>query len=533
MSETDQQPEPIRLGWEEWLGLPNLGLPTLRAKVDTGARTSALHAFDIEAFGSSRAPKVRFGVHPIPGRDDISITCSAPVVDRREVTSSNGEIEMRYVIETMVDVGDGQSWPIEVTLTDRATMASRMLLGRQALRDDVVVQPTERFLRPERKFDVYTTRKIKQVAPRRALRIAVLSREANNYSTKRLVHEGEERGHSVEIIDTTRCYMAINALAPEVHYDGKRLPRYDAVIPRIGASITPYGTAIVRQFETLGTYCLNSSAGISASRDKLHAHQVLAGQKVGMPTTAFAASPKDTSNLIGLVGSAPDRETSGKHAGQGRRAGRNQEGRRIRDRRVSGSQGELPRPAIRQGGRRRGHSLFRHCRQGRGVDEAHLGWRRFPLEPAPRRIGGGHPDFAGRAPRGGQGRQGLWAGRCRGGPLALRRRAESARSQQLSGPRRHREGQQEEPGRQAVRSYRGTGAPRPVASEKETGLIDDGRPAPPFTPPPHILYERSGINRETRNDRPEPTLGRRTADQALDHRSPALRPDRGSVPIRV
>jgi ribosomal protein S6--L-glutamate ligase len=305
MSETDQHPEPIRLGWEEWLGLPNLGLPTLRAKVDTGARTSALHAFDIEAFGSSRAPKVRFGVHPIPGRDDISITCSAPVVDRREVTSSNGEIEMRYVIETMVDVGDGHSWPIEVTLTDRATMASRMLLGRQALRDDVVVQPTERFLRPERKFDVYTTRKIKQVAPRRALRIAVLSREANNYSTKRLVHEGEERGHSVEIIDTTRCYMAINALAPEVHYDGKRLPRYDAVIPRIGASITPYGTAIVRQFETLGTYCLNSSAGISASRDKLHAHQVLAGQKVGMPTTAFAASPKDTSNLIGLVGSAP------------------------------------------------------------------------------------------------------------------------------------------------------------------------------------------------------------------------------------
>ncbi|MDR9428841.1 MAG: 30S ribosomal protein S6--L-glutamate ligase [Salibaculum sp.] len=305
MSETDTPPEPIRLGWEEWLGLPNLGLPTLRAKVDTGARTSALHAHEIETFGSARAPKVRFDVHPIPGRDDISITCSAPVVDRREVTSSNGEIEMRYVIETMVDVGEGQTWPIEVTLTDRATMASRMLLGRQGLRDDVIVQPTERFLRPERGFEVYTTRRIKQVAPRRALRIAVLSREANNYSTKRLVHEGEERGHTVEIIDTTRCYMAINALAPEVHYDGKRLPRYDAVIPRIGSSITPYGTAVVRQFENLGTYCINGSSGIAASRDKLHAHQVLAGQKVGMPTTAFAASPKDTSNLIGLVGSAP------------------------------------------------------------------------------------------------------------------------------------------------------------------------------------------------------------------------------------
>jgi ribosomal protein S6--L-glutamate ligase len=99
--------------------------------------------------------------------------------------------------------------------------------------------------------------------------------------------------------------MAINALAPEVYYDGKRLPRYDAVIPRIGATVTSYGTAVLRQFETLGTYCVNGSAGITASRDKLHAHQVLAAQKIGMPTTAFAASPKDTGNLMALVGTAP------------------------------------------------------------------------------------------------------------------------------------------------------------------------------------------------------------------------------------
>ncbi|PVA06127.1 30S ribosomal protein S6--L-glutamate ligase [Thalassorhabdomicrobium marinisediminis] len=295
----------IRLGWEEWLGLPDLGLPTIKAKVDTGARTSALHAFDIETFGPATKPKVRFAIHPVPGREDLTIPCSALVVDRREVTSSNGETEMRYVIETLLDAGNGQSWPIEVTLTDRGGMASRMLLGRQGLREDVIVQPTERFLLPERSYDVYSAKRIKAVTPNRALRIAVLSREPNSYSTKRLVHEGEERGHSVEIIDTTRCYMAINALAPEVHYDGKRLPRYDVVIPRIGASITAYGTAVLRQFETLGTYCVNGSAGITASRDKLHAHQVLAAQKIGMPTTAFAASPKDTSNLIGLVGTAP------------------------------------------------------------------------------------------------------------------------------------------------------------------------------------------------------------------------------------
>ena len=107
------------------------------------------------------------------------------------------------------------------------------------------------------------------------------------------------------VIDTTRCYMAINALAPEVHYDGKRLPRYDAVIPRIGASVTSYGTAVIRQFESIGTYCVNGSEGITASRDKLHAHQILARNRIGMPMTAFAASPKDTDNLIGLVEGAP------------------------------------------------------------------------------------------------------------------------------------------------------------------------------------------------------------------------------------
>jgi len=303
--DADDAPQPIRLGWDEWLGLPDLGLPTIRAKVDTGARTSALHAYDIETFGPATKPKVRFAVHPIPGRDDLTIPCSATIVDRREVTSSNGEVEMRYVIETTLDAGDGVSWPIEMTLTDRTTMASRMLLGRQALRDDIVIAPAEKFLRPERSYDVYTGRRMKAASAPRALRIAVLSREPNSYSTRRLVNEGENRGHTIEIIDTTRCYMAINALAPEVHYDGTRLPRYDAVIPRIGASITPYGTAVVRQFETLGTYVVNGSDGITASRDKLHVHQLLARHRIGMPTTAFAASPKDTSNLIGLVGTAP------------------------------------------------------------------------------------------------------------------------------------------------------------------------------------------------------------------------------------
>ncbi|SFP10652.1 30S ribosomal protein S6--L-glutamate ligase [Tranquillimonas alkanivorans] len=294
----------FRLGWEEWVSLPDLGLPALKAKVDTGARTSALHAYEIEPFGPAARPRVRFMVHPVPGRSDLAIPCSAEVLDRREVTSSNGETELRYVIQSEISVG-GRTWPIELTLTDRGTMAYRMLLGRQALSEDIVVSPGDSFCQPSLTYDVYHSTRVREVAPDRTLRIAVLSREGHSYSTRRLVAEGEKRGHVVEVIDTTRCYMTINSLAPEVHYDGKRLPRYDAVIPRIGASITPYGTAVIRQFETIGTYCVNGSEGIAASRDKLQAHQVLARHRIGMPTTAFAASPKDTGNLIQLVGAAP------------------------------------------------------------------------------------------------------------------------------------------------------------------------------------------------------------------------------------
>jgi len=300
---TADTPQPLQFGWEEWVALPGLGVPALKAKVDTGARTSALHAFDIETFGPASKPKVRFTVHPIPGRDDLVIPCSATIIDRRDVTSSNGDKEMRYVISSTLAV-NGQSWPIEITLTNRHGMASRMLLGRRALKDHISIVATDRFMQPELSYDVYHTAKMRSAQPNRALRIAVLSRE-DNYSTRRLVSEGEARGHTVEVINTTRCYMAINAMSPEVHYDGKRLPRFDAVVPRIGASITPYGTAIIRQFETIGTYCVNSSAGITSSRDKLYAHQLMARAKIGMPNTAFAASPLDTSNLMGLVGTAP------------------------------------------------------------------------------------------------------------------------------------------------------------------------------------------------------------------------------------
>lgn len=137
------------------------------------------------------------------------------------------------------------------------------------------------------------------------MKIAILSRDGSLYSCKRLREAAEDRGHSIDIIDPLSCYMNINPAAPTIHYRGRQLERYDAVIPRIGSAITFYGTAVLRQFELLGSYPLNESVAITRARDKLRSLQLLARQGIDLPITGFAHSPDDTGDLIELVGGAP------------------------------------------------------------------------------------------------------------------------------------------------------------------------------------------------------------------------------------
>jgi len=293
----------LPLGWEEWVGLPGLNLPAIKAKVDTGARTSALHAVAVEPFGTDKNPQVRFIMHPDPDDPSLEVMCSGKVIDRRQVTSSNGESELRYVIRSDIAIG-GRTWSIDLSLTNRETMASRMLLGRSALTENISVDPSMRFVQPELSFKAYKRRR-KKDARKRPLRIAILTQSPKNWSNRAMIQAAEARGHVIECIETTSCYMAINKSSPAVHYNGEPLPRYDAVIPRIGSSITFYGLSVVRQFEAMGVYCLNSAAAIGNSRDKLLAHQVLASHRLGMPATAFASTTRDTKELIKLVGGAP------------------------------------------------------------------------------------------------------------------------------------------------------------------------------------------------------------------------------------
>jgi len=303
MAKRAKQKGLIPVGWEEWVALPEIGLSAIKAKIDTGARTSALHAFSVEEIGTGRNRRIRFGIHPIPENPEIEIYCTAQWVGEREVTSSNGYTEVRPVIRTILSLG-GEQWPIEVTLTNRETMSYRMLIGRSAMQDKLIINPFEAQLTGELSPSLYAGEHL-QNDDDRPLRIAILSREPDSYSTSRLVDTAIARGHDVQVINTTRCYMNITSTKPEIHYQGKVLEPFDAVIPRIGSSITFYGMALVRQFEMMGVYCLNGSTAIGCSRDKLYAHQLLARAGIGMPVTGFAHSPSDVKDMLKSVGKAP------------------------------------------------------------------------------------------------------------------------------------------------------------------------------------------------------------------------------------
>ncbi|WP_049780875.1 ATP-dependent zinc protease family protein [Hahella chejuensis] len=137
--------EHLVVGWREWVALPELGIPRIKAKVDTGARTSALHAFELESYESPMGTRVRFAIHPVQGDSEKVIECDAAVIDRRMVSDSGGHREMRFVISTLLQVG-GYAWPVEMTLTNRDSMRFRMLLGRTAMEGRIQVNPAASYL---------------------------------------------------------------------------------------------------------------------------------------------------------------------------------------------------------------------------------------------------------------------------------------------------------------------------------------------------------------------------------------------------
>ncbi|MEM0542474.1 30S ribosomal protein S6--L-glutamate ligase [Flavobacterium sp. j3] len=295
----------IILGSEEWCSFPELGIPAIKARVDSGAKTSALHAINIAPFIKDDENWVKFDINPIQNNLKTVIHCQARLIDKRIVKSSSGFREQRYVIQTTLKIGI-ESWEIEMTLTNRDSMGFRMLLGREAMSGRILVDPEQKYLLGQTTSESLKSLYINAIVNKSGLRIGLLASNPELYSNKRIMEAGEMRGHEMHFLNIKECYMKLDADKPEIHYrGGKILDNFDAIIPRIRPSITFYGCALTRQFEAMKVYCLNSAAAITQSRDKLFSLQLLLHHGVDIPTTGFANSPLDTDDLIKMVGGSP------------------------------------------------------------------------------------------------------------------------------------------------------------------------------------------------------------------------------------
>lgn len=277
----------------------------IKARVDSGAATSSLHAFNIVPFQRDGALWISFEVHPLQNDRSVVVRHEAPVLEQRGVRNTSGISETRYVIQEELVLGE-QRWPIELTLTNRDAMGYRMLLGREAMVGRVLVDPEGSHqlgeVEPADLEAMYAALRTE----RTGLRIALLASDAELYSNRRLLEAGEERGHRMEFLNVKQCYMRLDPQNSEMHYRGGNvLERIDAVIPRIRPSVTFYGCAITRQFESMGIRVLNAAEPIKRSRDKLLASQLFVRHGLSMPVTGFASSPLDTKDLIKMVGGAP------------------------------------------------------------------------------------------------------------------------------------------------------------------------------------------------------------------------------------
>jgi ribosomal protein S6--L-glutamate ligase len=293
------------VGSEEWCSFPSLNIPAIKARVDSGAKTSSMHAFNIHSFKRNGQSWVSFEVHPVQNDRKTTVRCESPIVDRRYVKSSSGTREKRYVISAPLQMG-GDVWEIELTLSNRDTMGYRMLLGREAMNGRMLVDPAESFCLGDMAITEVSQLYGTTEPTAGGLKIGVLASNPDLYSNRRIMEAGEEHGHEMIFLNIKQCYMRLDADNPEVHYRGGRiLNELDAIIPRIRPSLTFYGCALTRHFESLGVHTLNGSDVITSSRDKLFSLQLLQKSGLDIPTTGFANSPIDTNDLIEMVGGAP------------------------------------------------------------------------------------------------------------------------------------------------------------------------------------------------------------------------------------
>jgi len=293
------------IGSIEWCSFPQLGVPTIKARVDSGAKTSTIQADNVKPFIKDGQEWVKFDVTPIQDNRSIVVSCEERVTGRKLVKNTSGISEERLVVQTIMQLGEHR-WKVDLTLANRDTMEFRMLLGRDAFMDRFLVDVSKECVQGEVHEKELAELYQQYAQEKNGLRIGVLASNPSLYSNKRIMEAGEARGHEMVFLNVEHSYMKLDVHRPEIRYRGGNiLNQFDAIVPRIKPAVTFYGCAILRQFKHLGVYCLNSADAITQSRDKLFASLLFSENDINIPVTGFAKSPMDTKDLIRMVNGAP------------------------------------------------------------------------------------------------------------------------------------------------------------------------------------------------------------------------------------
>ena len=293
------------IGSIEWCSFPQLGVPTIKARVDSGAKTSTIQADNVKPFIKDGQEWVKFDVTPIQDNRSIVVSCEERVTGRKLVKNTSGISEERLVVQTIMQLGE-HCWKVDLTLANRDTMEFRMLLGRDAFMDRFLVDVSKECVQGEVHEKELAELYQQYAQEKNGLRIGVLASNPSLYSNKRIMEAGEARGHEMVFLNVEHSYMKLDVHRPEIRYRGGNiLNQFDAIVPRIKPAVTFYGCAILRQFKHLGVYCLNSADAITQSRDKLFASLLFSENDINIPVTGFAKSPMDTKDLIRMVNGAP------------------------------------------------------------------------------------------------------------------------------------------------------------------------------------------------------------------------------------
>ncbi len=294
----------VIIGNEEWCAFPALGVPAIKARVDSGAKTSALHAFNIQRFQYDNSPWVSFDVHPLQDNRLIVVHCKAPVCDKRWVKSSSGMSEKRYVIKVPMQLGDFM-WDVEVTLTNRDSMGYRMLLGRNAMQNHVLVDPSDGCYLGNLSSEEISRLYNNDAQPPSGLNIALVVNTVGHYSNQRIIETAQERGHNITVIDVNESALLFGQQQAQCLQNASLMQPFDIVIPRFSTNRANYACALMQHFQLQGAYMVNNAHATQQARDKICTLQTMQQYQVPVLLHGFAPTDLYVQELIEQVGGAP------------------------------------------------------------------------------------------------------------------------------------------------------------------------------------------------------------------------------------